>query len=164
MIKSTQKPGDNQTPGRKVKIAKPAPKPVPERKKLRYKKVTGGIFFSATKQPVRKNEIFLAYPEEIPAGFASSFICLDEITASADPGIKVGLAPAGKNCWNVINILTGDILNDSPLDATSAKAFLEEGQSLPTGPEPLEPPEKKSTETKGKEPEEKEDDEEEYDD
>ena len=163
MIKSMKKAGDNQTTGRKVKIAKPAPKPVPERKKLRYKKVTGGIFFSATKQPVRKNEIFLAYPEEIPTGFASSFICLDEITVPADPGIKVGLAPAGKNRWNVINTLTGDVLNEAPLDAASAKAFLEEGQSLPTDPAPPEPPEDKSKESK--EPKvPQEDDEEEYDD
>ena len=160
MIKSMKKTGDNQTTGRKVKIAKPAPKPVPERKKLRYKKVTGGIFFSATKQPVRKGEIFLAYPEEIPAGFAPSFICLDAIASPADQGVKVGLAPAGKNFWNVVNTLTGDVLNEKPLDAASAKAFLEEGCPLPTDPEPTEPPEEKSKESKAP----PEDDEEEYDD
>jgi hypothetical protein len=134
MIKSKKASNQIASVGsRKVKIAAPpAPIPEPIRKKLRFKKVTGGIFLSGDGQTVKKDGIFTAFPEDISDIFKNDFICLDAVKPAAEPGIKVGLSPAGNNLWNVVNILTGDILNDAPLKADSAKAFLEEGEELPS--------------------------------
>lgn len=129
--RKTSKSTDNQSETTVLRTVKRVdPVPPPERVQLRYKKVTGGIFITSEGTQIKRDTIFLAYPDEISAAFISDFVCLDAVAAPS-PGVKVGLTPATGNKWNVINTLTGDILNDIPLDATAAKLFLEEGASLP---------------------------------
>ena len=80
---------------------------------------------------VVKDQIFAAYPEEISPTFLKNFVCLDEILPNKEPGLSVGLRAVGKNKFNVINTITGAVLNEAPLNAADAKLFLEEGTPLP---------------------------------
>jgi len=138
---------------------------MPVQKKLRWKKIAGGISVLADGTKVVKDQIFKATAAEIPQAFKKKFVCLDVQEDAPEPGIKIKLIPVGKNKWDILNEYTGDILNEEPLSAADAKAFLEDGQELP---EQLETPMKDVGKLDLPFPESKkdskEDDEEEYDD
>lgn len=124
---------------------------------LRWKKITGGVHVLADKTQVKKGDIFLAKAEDIPKSFASSFECLDIIPEKTDPGMKLTVKAAGGNKWNIVNTITGEVINEKPLSAKDAKTFLEEGEKLPK--EDMEPVKIKTPLSKKLDEEEEEEDE-----
>ena len=99
---------------------------------LRYKKLTGGLHFTADGRKIKKGQIFECLPSKMPKMFLKSFECLDKVKqAPEDSGMKLEVKPAGKNRWNLVNNLTGLPINNTPLTAQQAKTFLDEGEKLP---------------------------------
>ena len=100
-------------------------------KPLRYKKLTGGLHYTADGRCIRKGETFECLPSKMSPALLGGFECLDKTPDAGDVGVKLEVKPVGKNKWDIVNSKTGTKLNKTPLVAAQAKNFLENDAKLP---------------------------------
>jgi hypothetical protein len=97
--------------------------------KIRYKKVGGGAL-KLKNHFIKPNEIFMAYPSEIPKSFKDVIIPLDEIKTVPAPPLKVTplqykIQPSkkGEDLFDVVGP-NGKILNEKALSKAVATKLL----------------------------------------
>ena len=102
------------------------------RPRLRYRVLSGSI--RIFKKVFRKNDVFDAYPEEIPANFMHILFCISDlatIEATVEepdkPGTKEDLytiiAAAGVGWYDVINVETKKAINEKGLRLPAAETL-----------------------------------------
>ncbi len=105
------------------------------RLKLRYKLLTGTLRILG--KTVKKNEVFEAYPEQIPTVFKRSIVCVSDPDTQAmvladqeklipKKEISYEVRPATAKGWyNVVNKITGKPINEKSLRLEDANSLME---------------------------------------
>ncbi len=100
--------------------------------KLRYKKISGGVHDHRDGQKVKNGEILYVDkdaqacfgPGSLSEVLLKGFECMDEQIKAATQGIKLGIKAKSAGWYDVVNTVTGDVLNDKSLRAADAKKFI----------------------------------------
>lgn len=119
-------------------LAKPKPQTVTEpeeviRPLLKWRLTSGSLRIFGKKIPV--NGVFEAYPEQIPAVFKRSVVCLSDefsqkLSAEMAPDVPkketlYAIRPATAKGWyNVVNVVTQKPLNEKTLKLADAEKLL----------------------------------------
>lgn len=100
-----------------------------EETKQRFRKIGGGSFRLARGKIIKPNEVFSAYPSEIPEAFRDVIVPVDgeirESTPVEDVGEKYHLVHKGRGWYDIVNTASGKAINDHGLREAEAKEKLE---------------------------------------
>lgn len=101
---------------------------------VRWVKRGGGSFRLASGKIIKPNQVFMARPEEIPAGFRDIVVPVNEaeLKAVEEGGTLIGmmvkfeLRKTPADTYNVVNIKTEKVMNGYPLEKAEAEKLLQE--------------------------------------
>ena len=121
--------------------------------KIRWRKTGGGSFRLADGRIIKPNQIFVAAPSEISESFLNLVIPLDEMPKEKAPSEILGsvnfelkeqspeqlqspvdkavyaIEPRGVGWWNVVQAITGKVMNHHALRKGDAEKLLESLQA-----------------------------------
>jgi hypothetical protein len=100
--------------------------------RIRWRKIGGGSFRMASGRIIKPNEVFLAFEREIPEAFRDVVIPEEPLPDAAERVIpaeeatpKYELRSKGPGWYDVVNVATGEPINERSLRRDEAEKMVE---------------------------------------